>query len=211
MHRGEVLLITDDVIYARMLALELAEEKIKATVTRTMEIPRNFKGLCVIDADYVEERNIERLTEGFEENIVIFSYGDSKGSSDKIMRFSRPFLIKEFIAAICSLQGGKSVPPEPPAVPASGSKLLLNGNGSIDYCGNTIWLTRREYELLEYLYENRGRPVSRDEAVNNVWNYEFTGNTNVVDVYIRYLREKIDEAIGVKLICTVRNKGYMIK
>lgn len=211
MHRGEVLLITDDVIYARMLALEFAKEKIKATVTRTVEIPRNFKGLCVIDTDYVKEQNIERLTEEFEENIVIFSYGDPKKSSDKIIRFSRPFLIKEFIAAICSLQGGKSVPPEPPAVSASGFKLLLNGNGSIDFCGNTIWLTRREYELLEYLYENRGRPVSRDEAVNNVWNYEFTGNTNLVDVYIRYLREKIDEAIGVKLICTVRNKGYMIK
>ena len=214
LHSDEVMIISDDVIFARMMALELAVEKINAPVSRIMEIQRNFKGLYIADADYISEKTVERLILDFADNVVLFSYSIPAVflKTQNVIWLRRPFIMAEFIAKISDKINGKSIIPVIPAlIPPVSGKLLLEGNGSVNFCGKHIVLTHREYELLEYLYKNCGRYVSRDEAVTNVWNYEFTGNTNVVDVYIRYLREKIDEVIGVKLIYTVRNKGYMIK
>lgn len=214
LHGGEVMIITDDVIFARMIVLELAREKIKASVSRLTEIQRNFKGLYIADADYISEKTVERLILDFTENVVLFSYKSPAVFINKnnVIWLRRPFNIAEFIIKITDILNGKSIIPVITAlIPPVSGKLLLEGNGSINFCGKNILLTRREYDLLEYLNKNSGRYVSRDEAVTKVWNYEFTGNTNVVDVYIRYLREKIDEHVGVKLIYTVRNKGYMIK
>ncbi len=214
LHSGEVMIITDDVIFARMIALELAGEKINASISRIAEIQRNFKVLYIADADYISEKTVEQLILDFADNIVLFSYRSPAVflNMQNVIWLHRPFVISEFIVKISDKLNGKSIISETPAlIPPVNGKLLLEGNGSINFCGKNIILTRREYELLEYLYKNSGRFVSRDEAVTNVWNYEFTGNTNVVDVYIRYLREKIDEIVGVKLIYTVRNKGYMIK
>ncbi|MBQ7125354.1 MAG: winged helix-turn-helix transcriptional regulator, partial [Clostridia bacterium] len=72
-------------------------------------------------------------------------------------------------------------------------------------------VTSKEYELLLYLDDNKGQPVSREEALRNVWEFGFAGDTNVVDVYIRYLRRKLDERFDAKFIVTVRNKGYMLR
>jgi hypothetical protein len=214
LHSDEVMIITDDVIFARMIALELARERINASVSRIMELQRNFKGLYIADADYISDKTVERLILDFADNVVLFSYSSPAVfiNTQNVIWLRRPFIIAEFIIKISDKLNGKSIIPVFPAlIPPVSGKLLLEGNGSIHFCGKNILLTRREYELLEYLFMNSGRYVSRDEAVTNVWNYEFTGNTNVVDVYIRYLREKIDEIVGVKLIYTVRNKGYMIK
>jgi DNA-binding response OmpR family regulator len=72
-------------------------------------------------------------------------------------------------------------------------------------------LTKKEYELLEYMMRNKNMVLTREQLLNNVWDYEYFGDTNVVDVYIRYLRQKIDEKYGVRLISTVRGVGYIIK
>jgi len=71
-----------------------------------------------------------------------------------------------------------------------------------------IELTKREYDLLEYLVRNKGIVLTRDQILENVWGYSYMGDTNVVDVYIRYLRSKIDEGFKTKLIHTVRGVGY---
>ena len=71
--------------------------------------------------------------------------------------------------------------------------------------------TKKEYELLEYLIRNKNVALTREQLLNNVWDYEYFGDTNVVDVYIRYLRQKIDEKYGIHLISTVRGLGYIIK
>jgi two-component system copper resistance phosphate regulon response regulator CusR len=76
--------------------------------------------------------------------------------------------------------------------------------------GKTIPLTQREYALLEYLMRNAGRPVTRTMVVEHVWNLGFEGLTNIVDVYINYLRTKIDGGFGTKLIHTVRGIGYVL-
>ena len=77
--------------------------------------------------------------------------------------------------------------------------------------GQPIELTKKEYSLLEYLVKNKRNVLSRDQILQTVWGYDYIGDTNVVDVYIRYLRSKIDDRFGEKYIHTVRGVGYVIK
>lgn len=77
--------------------------------------------------------------------------------------------------------------------------------------GREISLSAKEYELLRYLASNRGVVLSREKIENHIWNYDYEGGTNVVDVYIRYLRKKLDEGEERKLIHTVRGAGYVIR
>lgn len=76
---------------------------------------------------------------------------------------------------------------------------------------NNIELTRKEYELLLYLINNRNHVMTREQILQSVWGYDYLGDTNVVDVYIRYLRTKIDNPFGYKHLQTVRGIGYVIK
>lgn len=77
--------------------------------------------------------------------------------------------------------------------------------------GEKIELTAREFELLEYLMENRGRVLTRTSIIEHVWDMHFDSDTNLVDVFIRYLRRKIDDDHEVKLIQTRRGRGYLIE
>lgn len=74
-----------------------------------------------------------------------------------------------------------------------------------------ISLSAREYSILEVLIRNAGTVMSREKIENGVWNYDYEGGTNVIDVYIRYLRKKIDDGYDTKLIHTVRGVGYILK
>ncbi len=74
-----------------------------------------------------------------------------------------------------------------------------------------IELTKKEFDLLQMLLENKNRVLSRELLLEKIWGYEFDGSTNAVDVYIRYLRAKIEEPFNLKLIHTVRSIGYVIK
>ena len=76
--------------------------------------------------------------------------------------------------------------------------------------GKPINLSAKEYQLLEYLLYNKGIVLSREKIENHIWNYDYEGGTNVVDVYIRYLRKKIDEGFEKKLIKTIRGEGYIL-
>ncbi|MBE6785611.1 MAG: response regulator transcription factor [Ruminococcaceae bacterium] len=74
-----------------------------------------------------------------------------------------------------------------------------------------IDLSAREYSILEALIRNAGTVMTREKIESSVWNYDYEGGTNVIDVYIRYLRKKIDEGFSKKLIHTVRGAGYILK
>jgi DNA-binding response OmpR family regulator len=76
--------------------------------------------------------------------------------------------------------------------------------------GKMVSLTQREYAVLEYLMRNAGRTVTRTMVVEHVWNLGFEGLTNIVDVYINYLRTKIDQGFSPQLIHTIRGVGYSI-
>ena len=77
--------------------------------------------------------------------------------------------------------------------------------------GENIELAPKEFSILEYLMRNQGRPLSRTMIVEHVWDVEYDGLTNIVDVYIRHLRGKIDDRYPVKMIHTVRGVGYMLE
>ncbi|WP_018248599.1 response regulator transcription factor [Orenia marismortui] len=77
--------------------------------------------------------------------------------------------------------------------------------------GKDIDLTVKEYSVLEYLIRNRGQVLSRTQIEEHVWDYRYGSNSNIVDVYIRYLRKKIDKGFDKKLIETVRGRGYRLR
>lgn len=77
--------------------------------------------------------------------------------------------------------------------------------------GREISLSAKEYALLEYLMQNAEIVLSREKIENHIWNFDYEGGTNVVDVYISYLRRKIDGGQEQKLIHTVRGRGYVLK
>ena len=77
--------------------------------------------------------------------------------------------------------------------------------------GKRIDLSAREYSILEALIRNAGTVMSREKIESSVWNYDYEGGTNVIDVYIRYLRKKIDDDFDTKLIHTVRGVGYVLR
>ncbi len=76
--------------------------------------------------------------------------------------------------------------------------------------GKEISLSSREFSLLRYMVQNAGIVLSREKLEQHIWNYDFTGGSNVIDVYIRYLRKKIDTGFDKKLIHTVRGAGYVL-
>ena len=77
--------------------------------------------------------------------------------------------------------------------------------------GSPLDLTKREFDLLHFLLANKNIVLSRETLLQEIWGYDFAGGTNAVDVYIRYLRAKVEEPFGLKLIHTVRGVGYVIK
>ena len=81
----------------------------------------------------------------------------------------------------------------------------------VSYDGQQIELTHREFELLRVLLENKNIVISRDTLLEKVCGYDYMGETNIIDVYVRYLRSKIDDVYQVKIIQTVRGVGYCIK
>jgi DNA-binding response OmpR family regulator len=92
------------------------------------------------------------------------------------------------------------------------SDLEINAKGkTVKRAGETIVLTAKEFKLLYYLAKNEGRIVSREQILDNVWDINFDMNTNVVDVYITYLRKKIDKPFNTKLIHTKKGLGYVIR
>lgn len=92
-----------------------------------------------------------------------------------------------------------------------GKLQLSEKRHAVTYDGQEISLTNREFQMLKILLENQDMVLSRDVLLDKVCGFDYVGETNVVDVYIRFLRSKIDEVYGVKMIQTVRGVGYVIK
>ena len=121
----------------------------------------------------------------------------------------KPFAFEELLARIRVLIRKNSV---------SNSNIITVADLTVDISsrkvtrgGKDIVLSAKEYELLQYLAVNNGIVLSREKIEDHIWNYDYEGGTNVVDVYIRYLRKKIDEGYDKKLIHTVRGMGYILR
>ena len=132
--------------------------------------------------------------------------GLDSGANDYLVK---PFSFEELLARIRVLTREKHNLTENIL---SVCDLELNLSSHIVTMGGAeINLTSKEYQLLEYLLYNKEKVLSREKIENHIWNYDYEGGTNVIDVYIRYLRKKIDDGFPTKLIHTVRGAGYVIR
>ncbi|MBP3653434.1 MAG: response regulator transcription factor [Clostridia bacterium] len=134
--------------------------------------------------------------------------GLDMGADDYI---TKPFEIEELLARIRVCLRKRAPAKEAVKVLSSGSLVLDPARHELRFGDTPITLTQREFALLQVLMENRSIVLSREVLLEKVWGYEYAGETNVVDVYIRYLRSKIDDAFGVKHIHTVRGVGYVFR
>ena len=133
--------------------------------------------------------------------------GLDMGASDYLVK---PFAFQELLARIRVLTRVKAQ--DTAGSTYSIADLTLNtATRQVTRGGRGISLSAKEFALLEYLMRNKDRVLSRDQIENNLWNFDYESGTNAVDVYIRYLRKKIDEDFDRKLIHTVRGVGYVLR
>ena len=121
----------------------------------------------------------------------------------------KPFSLDELLARLRALMRRQSL--------ARNNELTIAdltvdlSNHTVQRSDKEIILTSKEFAILEYLLRNKNRLLTRTQIVDHVWNYDFDCSSNIVDVYIRYLRKKIDDGFDTKLIGTIRGSGYIIK
>ena len=227
---ARILIVEDEKKIARFLELELKHEG--------YEVDTAFDGrsglntaletnpdLLILDLMLPELSGIEvcrRLRHTSDLPIIMLTAKDDV--SDKVMGLdmgaddyvTKPFAIEELLARIrVALKKRRAVVQ---AAPEQEDHILTAGCLSIDTAswqvrvkGELVSLTRKEFDTLRYLMEHRGTAVTRDQIMNEVWGYDFIGDSNIVDVYIRYLRHKIDDHYGIKTIHTIRSVGYLFE
>nr|WP_294923211.1 response regulator transcription factor [uncultured Flavobacterium sp.] len=142
---------------------------------------------------------------GTSENIVT---GLNAGADDYLVK---PFKFGELDARVNALNRRANQETEKTDTIIIGDLEINSQAKTVKRDGESIVLTAKEFKLLYYLAKNTGRIVSRDQILDNVWDINFDMNTNVVDVYINYLRKKIDKPFTTKLIHTMKGLGYIIQ
>jgi len=220
---SKILIIEDERKIARFLELELMHEGYEVDTAgdgRTgLEKALTWKpDLLILDLMLPELSGIEvcrRLRHESDVPIIMLTAKDDV--SDKVMGLdmgaddymTKPFAIEELLARIrVGLKKHRTTQAAAPAVLKAGELALDPASYTVTWAGQPLQLTKKEFDLLKYLMQHAGQAVSRDALLTDVWGYDYTGDTNVVDVYIRYLRHKIDEPFGVKTIHTIRAVGY---
>ena len=136
--------------------------------------------------------------------------GLDSGADDYV---TKPFAIEELLARIRVAlkrkeQHGRKNAEE---LLEAGSLVLNKTSHRVTCNGEEVTLSKKEYDLLEYMMENRGIVLTREKLIEKVWGYDYYGDTNVTDVYIRYLRAKVDQKYNLSYIKTIRGVGYIFE
>lgn len=218
-----ILLVEDEEKLARMVEMELKYEgyQVEKAFDGRSGLERAQSGefdLVLLDIMLPQLSGMEvlrRLRRESQVPVIMLTARDSvmdkvsgldSGADDYI---TKPFAIEELLARIRAALRGKG---------GRESQVLSVGGLSMDVerhqvtvQGCEVELTKKEFDLLRHLLENKGRVLSREALLDSVWGFDFVGETNSVDVYIRFLRSKIDETFDLKLIQTVRGVGYVIR
>ncbi len=221
---AKILLIEDEEKLARVVELELTYEGYtvaKAYDGRSgCELAQNGDfDLVLLDVMLPEMSGMEvlrRLRRSSDLPVIMLTARD--GVSDKVAGLdlgaddyvTKPFAIEELLARIRTALRKRRADAEDEALTAGILSLDIKRR-TVTVGGTPVELTKREFDLLQYLLKNKGIVVTREALLENVWAFDFDSGTNNVDVYIRFLRGKLDEAFGIKLIHTVRGVGYVIK
>ena len=237
---AKILIVEDEEKLARFIELELTHEGYevnKAADGRTaldMALDEEYD-LILLDIMLPGLNGLEvlrRLHNEKQTPVILLTARDSvmdkvsgldAGAVDYI---TKPFAIEELLARIrvalkfrhaqdaqtsgAPKGSGSDAKPEE-GVLVWGLLRLDDKSRTVTYDGHSISLTNREFLMLKILLENRDIVLSRDTLLDRVCGYDYIGETNVVDVYIRHLRSKIDDVFGVKMIQTVRGAGYVIR
>ena len=222
---SRILIVEDEKKIARFLELELTHEGYEVDTAydgRTgLEKALSWQpDLMILDLMLPELSGIEvcrRLRHESDLPIIMLTAKDDV--SDKVMGLdmgaddymTKPFAIEELLARIrVGLKKRRVSSAEPASAALVAGPLRLDpASYAVSWNGTSISLTKKEFDLLRYLMAHKGQVVTRDTLLSDVWGYDYAGDTNVVDVYVRYLRHKIDEPFQVKTIHTIRAVGYM--
>lgn len=222
-----VLIVEDEEQIARFTELELRHEGYeveKASDGRSGLTMAESGGYDIILLDIMlPELNglevLRRLRKTSQVPVILLTARDSvmdkvsgldSGADDYV---TKPFAIEELLARIrVALKKRAAAEPEKENDVLTCGKLCVSTSAySVSYDGTPIELSKREFDLLCILLQNRNIVLSRDTLLGKVCGYDYFGETNVIDVYVRHLRSKIDEPYGINLIQTVRGVGYVIK
>ena len=219
-----ILLIEDEVKVARFIERGLSAERYAVDVAvdgkTGLELATTYQyDLILLDLMLPGVEGTEVLKRVRRENtqvpVLVLTARDALG--DKIAHFeagaddylTKPFAFAELLVRI------KALLRRGPVNRSSSIRLadleLDRLSQQVKRAGRRIDLTNKEYALLEYLMVNAGRVLSRNMIIEHVWDQSFDGITNIVDVYVRHLRTKVDSGHDVKLIRTVRGVGYSIR
>ena len=224
---SKILIVEDEEKIARFVELELiheGNEVEKAFDGRTgldLALSKSFD-LILLDVMLPELNGLEvlrRIRNEKDTPVIMLTARDAvmdkvsgldAGADDYI---TKPFAIEELLARIrvaLKKHGGAGAFRETQHMEIRGVCLDVDRH-EVTVNGEIIELTNREFELLKTLMLNRNLVLDREKLMNEVCGYDYMGETNIIDVYVRYLRTKIDDRYGIKLITTVRGVGYSIK
>ena len=222
---SRILVVEDERKIARFLELELMHEGYEVMTagdgrTGLEMAEKNAPDLMILDLMLPELSGIEvcrRLRHSSDLPIIMLTAKDDV--SDKVMGLdmgaddymTKPFAIEELLARIrVALRKPRMSGSDSREQICRAGQLTVNpARYEVRFGEEPVQLTKKEFDLLLYLMTHRGKAVTRDELLENIWGYEYTGDTNVVDVYVRYLRHKIEDRFGVRMIQTIRSVGYM--
>jgi DNA-binding response OmpR family regulator len=220
-----VLVVEDDMVIASLLQRALREESYAVDVAHDgMEgewlaienpydliildvmLPRK-DGIAVLAAIRAASVKAPVLMLTARDEVKDKVSGLDNGADDYM---TKPFSIDELLARVRSLLRRRSTDYSG-AVIEVGHLKIDPARKEVSRAGQTIELTSKEYALVEYMARNAGKVVSRSEMSEHVWDMDFEPNSNVVDVYVGYLRAKIDKGFDAPMIKTVRGHGYMLE
>ena len=220
----KILLVEDEEKLARMVEMELRYEGYQVTKafdgrSGLEEALSGKHDLVLLDIMLPQLSGMEvlrRLRRESDMPVIMLTARDSvidkvsgldSGADDYI---TKPFAIEELLARIRAALRKRPHSQEGTVLTAGPLEMDVDRH-AVTVKGQGVELTKKEFDLLRHLLENKGRVLSREALLDSVWGFDFVGETNSVDVYIRFLRSKLDEAFGVKLIHTVRGVGYVIR